>query len=105
MAEAGKKRRPVWDSGEVRSLRRRLGLTQAEMARLMGARQQTISEWETGLYRPRGLSATLLSLIAERADVEYRAGGASKSVRPAGGERHGQPGRKDRAPAGGHHRT
>ncbi len=33
----------------------------------MGTRQQTISEWETGMYRPRGASATLLSIIAERA--------------------------------------
>ena len=37
----------------------------------MGTRQQTISEWETGMYRPRGASLTLLSLVAERAGYRY----------------------------------
>ncbi len=36
-------------------------------------RQQTISEWETGLYQPRGASRTLLTLIAERARFPYQA--------------------------------
>ncbi len=39
----------------------------------MGTRQQTISEWERGLYRPRGVSVTLLNIIAERAEFVYRA--------------------------------
>ena len=43
------------------------------MADQLGTRQQTISEWETGLYQPRGTSATLLSIIAERAKFEYEA--------------------------------
>ena len=38
-------------------------------------RQQTISEWETGLYQPRGASRTLLTLIAERARFPYQAQG------------------------------
>ena len=98
------KRRPSWDSGGVRSLRRRLGLTQAEMARMMGARQQTISEWETGMYRPRGLSATLLSMIAEKAEVQYRAGGSPDKVTQPGGESRDKAGRKDRAPSRRHRR-
>jgi len=68
------RRRPVWDAGRVRALRRHLGLTQAELARELGTRQQTISEWETGLYRPRGLSDRFLSLVAERAGFRYEAG-------------------------------
>jgi DNA-binding transcriptional regulator YiaG len=47
-------------------------MTQQELAAEMGARQQTISEWETGQYRPRGSSARLLSLIAERAEFPYQ---------------------------------
>jgi DNA-binding transcriptional regulator YiaG len=69
-----KRRRPAWDAGKVRELREHLGLTQQELADELGARQQTISEWETGMYRPRGLSERLLSLIAERAGFGYRAG-------------------------------
>jgi DNA-binding transcriptional regulator YiaG len=34
-------------------------------------RQQTVSEWETGRYAPRGGSAKLLSMIAERAGFDY----------------------------------
>ncbi|WP_374761711.1 helix-turn-helix domain-containing protein [Tepidiforma sp.] len=49
------------------ALRRRLGLTQAEFARRLGVRQQTVSEWETGLHRPRGASTTLLRMLAEEA--------------------------------------
>ena len=70
------RRRPKWDAAGVKALRAHLGLTQQEMAGELGTRQQTISEWETGLYRPRGLSERLLTLIAERADFEYDAGSA-----------------------------
>lgn len=74
--DGGRPRRagPVWEAGRVRALRQHLGLSQQQMADELGTRQQTISEWETGLYRPRGASARLLSLIAERAGFEYRAG-------------------------------
>ena len=60
----------------MHALRRHLGLTQQELADELGTRQQTISEWERGLYRPRGASARLLTLVAERADFPYRAGAA-----------------------------
>ncbi len=59
----------------MRALRKHLGFSQEELARELGMRQQTVSEWETGQYRPRGASARLLSLIAEEAGFEYRAGG------------------------------
>ncbi len=62
-----------WDSQRIRALRRHLGLTQQELADRLGTRQQTISEWEIGLYTPRGASATLLSMVAERADFKYQA--------------------------------
>jgi len=65
--------RQQWDSNRIQALRRHLGLTQRKLADELGTRQQTISEWETGMYRPRGASATLLSIIAERAKFEYEA--------------------------------
>ncbi len=72
-----------WDRQHVRALRAHLGLTQQELADRLGTRQQTISEWEQGMYRPRGASSTLLSIVAERARYEYEAGGD-------GGEDDGQ---------------
>ena len=62
-----------WDGESVQALRRHLGLTQNEFSEQLGTRQQTISEWETGMYKPRGASAKLLSMIAEKAKFKYDA--------------------------------
>ena len=74
-----------WTAGAVRELRNHLGLTQREMANELGVRQQTVSEWETGQYEPRGGSATLLRIVAERAGFAYD---ADASATPPGAE-HG----------------
>jgi DNA-binding transcriptional regulator YiaG len=50
-----------------------MACTQGKLAQDLGVRQQTVSEWETGLYRPRGASRAMLSLVAERARFPYRA--------------------------------
>ena len=81
-------RRPDWHAGGIRALRRHLGLSQRQMAAELGTRQQTVSEWETGLYRPRGASARLLTIIAERAGFEYEAG---STKRETGETKHGRP--------------
>ena len=65
-------KRDRWDSAKIHALRAHLKLTQNEMAEQLGTRQQTISEWEKGMYTPRGASATLLSIVAERAKFQYR---------------------------------
>jgi hypothetical protein len=56
-----------WNADMVRALRRHLGADQAGLAEVLGVRQQTISEWETGLYAPSRSRSKHLSLIAERA--------------------------------------
>lgn len=61
----------LWGAESVRRLRKHMKLTQDELAEELGTRQQTVSEWETGQYRPRGASARLLGIIAERAGFEY----------------------------------
>ncbi len=68
------RKKPSWDAGSVRALREHLGLTQDALADELGTRQQTISEWERGLYRPRGASARLLGMVADRAGFAYDAG-------------------------------
>ncbi len=83
MGEAKKLRLNSWDKEHIQALRRHLQLTQQEMAEQMGTRQQTISEWEVGMYQPRGASSKLLSIIAERSKFKYDAG--KKEDKPAGG--------------------
>jgi transcriptional regulator with XRE-family HTH domain len=83
-----KPRYEVWDAKRIRALRRYLGYTQQRLSEELGTRQQTVSEWETGMYRPRGASAKLLSLIAERAAFRYD--------EQDGGEARGEHGRPDR---------
>jgi DNA-binding transcriptional regulator YiaG len=68
-----KSERRGWDGRRVRALREHLGVSQDALAGELGTRQQTVSEWETGQYAPRGASATLLGIIAERAGFEYGA--------------------------------
>ncbi len=66
-------RKKQWTKEEIRALRRHLNFTQTRLAQELGTRQQTISEWENGMYRPRGASATLLSIVAERSGFRYEA--------------------------------
>ena len=73
MSKRPDKERGQWDGKQIQALRRHLGLTQRELSDRLGTRQQTISEWETGMYQPRGASATLLSMIAEQAKFHYDA--------------------------------
>jgi DNA-binding transcriptional regulator YiaG len=69
--QSNKKNR--WEAGSIQALRQHMGITQTEMSQKLGTRQQTISEWETGIYEPRGASAKLLSIVAEEAKFKYNA--------------------------------
>ena len=73
MSNRDKVSKQQWDNKCIQALRQHLALTQRELATKLGTRQQTISEWETGMYQPRGASAILLSIIAERAEFKYQA--------------------------------
>ena len=57
--------REPWTADRIAALRAGLGLSQAEMAEELGVRQQTVSEWETGRYVPRGASVRVLQHLAE----------------------------------------
>jgi ribosome-binding protein aMBF1 (putative translation factor) len=61
----------VWDGLMVRALRAHLGMSQEEFADLMGVRQQTVSEWETKVYRPTRSRSKHLTMVAERAEFDF----------------------------------
>ena len=94
----------AWDAQRVRALRRHLGYTQQQLSDELGTRQQTVSEWETGMYQPRGASARLLSLIAERAAFTYDETGGTGiggGSSPAGGSGSGGLPGSGAGPGGG----
>lgn len=71
MTDQRRRRDRSWNAETIRRLRRHIGLTQAGLADELNTRQQTISEWERGAYRPRGPAARLLTRVAEDAAFPY----------------------------------
>jgi len=72
-----------WQADNIRMLRSHLGLSQTALSREIGIRQQTISEWETGMYAPRGASVTILTLLAVSSNFSFEPeNGEDDSVRP-----------------------
>jgi DNA-binding transcriptional regulator YiaG len=61
----------LWDGNLVRALRNHMGFSQTELADTLGVRQQTISEWEKGMYAPTRASSKFLSIVAERAGFSF----------------------------------
>ena len=61
-----------WNSETVLALRSHIGHSQTVLSEELGVRQQTISEWETGLYKPTGASKPLLNLIARTAGFPFQ---------------------------------
>lgn len=62
-----------WDGDLVHALRDHLGVSQAQLAETLGMRQQTVSEWETGVYAPTRATSKFLTLVAEQAGFSFGA--------------------------------
>lgn len=56
-------------AAEIKSLRRRLGVSQPVFAVYLGVTKSTVSYWEQGLKKPRGPALRLLNL-ADRKGLE-----------------------------------
>lgn len=59
-----------WDKEKIKALRKKLELTQPQLAELLGTSQVLISYWETGRGNPSSISQKFLGLIAEKISVE-----------------------------------
>lgn len=63
----------VPDNVDVRAIRRKLDLTQAEFAMRFGFSLAAVRHWEQGDRRPEGPARVLLSIIDKEPDVVRRA--------------------------------
>ena len=61
----------LWNSDLIKGLRLHLGVSQAQLAEQLGVRQQTISEWETGMYAPSLKISKYLNLFAKEVQFKY----------------------------------
>ncbi len=59
---------------EVRRLRQRLGLTQAQLAERIGVHQNSLARWERGELGIRESAARLMRILAERTPPAPRKG-------------------------------
>lgn len=64
----------LWNADMIRALREHLDVNQADMAALLGVRQQTVSEWETNVYSPTRARSKHLSMVAEQAEFSFEEG-------------------------------
>lgn len=65
---------------EIRVARKKLGMTQEQLAERMGLHgKQTISQWERGVRTPQGPSILLLRSLL---DAQVRSGGGGSSDAP-----------------------
>jgi putative transcriptional regulator len=59
----------VAEAFPVVKARLKVGLSQAEFAKLLGVSKRTLQEWEQGRRQPTGAAQSLLRIAVERPDV------------------------------------
>jgi DNA-binding transcriptional regulator YiaG len=69
-------------AAKIRALRRKLGLSQQKMAKLLGVSAAAVQTWEQNRSRPRGKNREALEAVARMSKAEAQAAvGAARSTR------------------------
>lgn len=71
---------------EVRALRKSLGATQGDLAKAVGVRRATVSDWETGKSEPFGAALKMLGIVSRIAESVP----SSYDIVEKGGETYGR---------------
>lgn len=61
----GKRKDHRWTGAEILLFRKAYGLSQSELAQLIGCRQQTVSDWEKALNKPSWSFSSLLTNLEQ----------------------------------------
>ena len=75
----------MMDSGRLGSIRKKLGLSQEQMARLLGVSFASVNRWEVGHSGPTGPTLDLYLAI----DAAIRAGNTPEAIRQAANSERG----------------
>lgn len=62
----------IWDADSIRDLRLKFGISQALFSKVLGTRQQTVSEWELNFYRPKNAYILVLDLIEDELEALWK---------------------------------
>ena len=77
-------------SKQIKSLRRVIGITQQQLANMIGATQVTIARYETDVSRPTGAYLKLLKILLEQATKKVKSGeGAGAKSNKTRRKKHG----------------
>jgi len=77
-------------SKQIKSLRRVIGVTQQQLANMIGATQVTIARYETDVSRPTGAYLKLLKILLEQATKKVKSGeGAGAKSNKTRRKKHG----------------
>ena len=63
---------PTYTPQDIRSIRKRLRLTQQEFGQLLGCSAKTVSSWESGYRNPSGTARTAITQLARRRQAPQR---------------------------------
>lgn len=63
---------PTYTPQDIRSIRKRLRLTQQEFGQLLGCSAKTASSWESGYRNPSGTARTAITQLARRRQAPKR---------------------------------
>lgn len=58
---------------EVKAIREKLGMSQAQFAALMGISKRTLENWEQGKRHPTGSAKALLTVVAKKPEAVLEA--------------------------------
>jgi len=91
---------PGFGARQIRSLREKIGISQEEMAALVGVDRATVSKWEGGKFKPKEEKVKQIAALAGKSKEEAKKMLAGKMPRKRQGKKPRKPRPKNRMQRG-----